>query len=139
MEIYWRVGSLAWGLSLIGLTMAIHAMSVVTMALVGVRIRVRLETRRLGLWHAVSILIGVVGISGLLLAARAQALYWQVVSFRKFRILTTRSARRSGQMQARSLARKRGVYSHVDEVKRRLLLLLPDVVDRRIDSRCRDH
>jgi hypothetical protein len=53
---------------LIVLTIAIHAMGVVMMALVGVRIRVGLETRSLGLRLAVPIVIGVVGALGLLLA-----------------------------------------------------------------------
>jgi hypothetical protein len=60
--------SWAWGLSLIVLTIAIHAIGVVMMALVGVRFRVRLEARSLGLWHAIPILIGVTGAVGLLLA-----------------------------------------------------------------------
>jgi hypothetical protein len=60
--------SWAWGLSLIVLTIAIHAIGVVMMALVGVRFRVRLEARSLGLWHAIPILIGVIGAVGLLLA-----------------------------------------------------------------------
>ena len=58
----------AWGLSLIALTIAIHTMGVVMMALVGLRIRARLETRNLGFWHAILIVIGVVGTAGLLLA-----------------------------------------------------------------------
>ena len=58
----------AWGLSLIALTIAIHAMGVVMMALAGLRIRARLETRNLGFWHAILIVIGVVGTVGLLLA-----------------------------------------------------------------------
>jgi hypothetical protein len=45
-------------------------MGVVTMALVGVRIRVGLETRSLGLQLTVPIVIGVVGALGLLLAGR---------------------------------------------------------------------
>jgi hypothetical protein len=57
-----------WGLSLIVLTVAIHAVGMVTLALVGVRFRVRLEARRLGLWHAIPILVGVIGAVGLLLA-----------------------------------------------------------------------
>jgi len=60
--------SWVWGLSLIALTIAIHAMGVVLMALSGVQIRLRLETRRFGLPHAVPIVIGVVGAVGLLLA-----------------------------------------------------------------------
>ena len=57
-----------WGLSLIALTIAIHTMGVVMMALVGLRIRVRLETWNLGLRHVILIVIGVVGAVGLLLA-----------------------------------------------------------------------
>ena len=68
MEIYWSARDWAWGLSLIVLTTAVHAMGVVMMALVGVRLRVRLETRSLGLRHAIPIVIGVIGAVGLLLA-----------------------------------------------------------------------
>jgi hypothetical protein len=57
-----------WGLSLIALTIAIHTMGVVMMALVGLGIRARLETRNLGFWHAILIVIGVIGTVGLLLA-----------------------------------------------------------------------
>jgi hypothetical protein len=57
-----------WGLLLIGLTMAIHSTAVVMMAVVTVRIRVRLETRRITLWSLIMILICVVGVIGLLLA-----------------------------------------------------------------------
>jgi hypothetical protein len=64
MEIYWSAQDWIWGLLLIVLTM----MGVVMMALVGVRIRVGLETRSLGLRLAVPIVIGVVGALGLLLA-----------------------------------------------------------------------
>jgi hypothetical protein len=42
-----------WGLSLIALTMAIHATAVVMMAVVGVRVRARLESRRLKSWNLV--------------------------------------------------------------------------------------
>ena len=58
----------AWGLSLIALTITIHTMGVVMMAVAGLRIRARLETRNLGFWHAILIVIGVVGTAGLLLA-----------------------------------------------------------------------
>ena len=47
MEIYWSAQDWTWGLSLIGLTIAMHAMGVVVMALLGVRIRARLATRSL--------------------------------------------------------------------------------------------
>ena len=58
----------AWGLSLIALTIAIHAMGVVMMAIAGLGIRVRLETRNLGFRRVILIVIGVVGGVGLLLA-----------------------------------------------------------------------
>jgi hypothetical protein len=58
----------AWGLSLIALTIAIHTMGVVMMAVAGLRIRAGLETRNLGFWHAILIVIGVVGTAGMLLA-----------------------------------------------------------------------
>jgi hypothetical protein len=58
-----------WGLSLIALTMAIHAAAVVIMAFVGVRIRVRLETRGIKLWNLIAILICLTAVIGLLLAA----------------------------------------------------------------------
>jgi hypothetical protein len=65
MEDYssWR-----WGLSLIALTMATHAAAVVMMALVVVKIQVRLETRGLNMWSLVAILICIVAVIGLLLA-----------------------------------------------------------------------
>jgi hypothetical protein len=58
----------AWGLSLIALTIAIHAMGVVMMAIVGSGIRVRLENRNLGLREVILIVTGGVGAVGLLLA-----------------------------------------------------------------------
>ena len=57
-----------WGLSLIAMTIAIHATGVVMMALVGFGIRARLETRNLGFRHVILIMTGVVGAVGLLLA-----------------------------------------------------------------------
>jgi hypothetical protein len=60
--------SLPWGLSLIVVTMAIHAAAVVTMAFVGVEMRARLESRGLNLSSLIVILIGVIGVMGLLLA-----------------------------------------------------------------------
>jgi len=60
--------SLTWALSLIAVTIAIHAAGVVMMALVMVRVRLRLEQRRLGLWRVAPIVIGVVATIGLLLA-----------------------------------------------------------------------
>jgi hypothetical protein len=60
--------SWTWGLSLIALTIAIHAMGVVMMAFVGLRIRARLETRKLRSRHVIPIVISIVGVVGLLLA-----------------------------------------------------------------------
>jgi hypothetical protein len=57
-----------WGLSLIALTMAIHATAVVMMAFVGVRVRARLESRGLGSWKLVAVLICTTVVMGLLLA-----------------------------------------------------------------------
>ena len=57
-----------WGLSLIALTIAIHATGVVMMALVGLRIRAWLETRNLRSRRVIPIVIGIVGVIGLLLA-----------------------------------------------------------------------
>ena len=57
-----------WGLSLIALTIAIHVTGVVIMSFVGFGIRARLETRKLGLWRVIPLVIGIVGAVGLLLA-----------------------------------------------------------------------
>ena len=57
-----------WGLSLVALTIAIHATGVVVLALVGLRIRVRIANRRLGLRYVIPIVIGLVAAAGLLLA-----------------------------------------------------------------------
>ena len=61
--------SWGWGLSLIALTMAIHATGVVVMAFVLVRFRARLETRALNLRNLIAILICTIVVIGLLLAA----------------------------------------------------------------------
>ena len=57
-----------WGLSLIVLTMTIHAAAVLIMAFVGTRIRVQLETRSLPQWNLIAILICTTGLIGLILA-----------------------------------------------------------------------
>jgi len=57
-----------WGLSLIVLTIVIHATAVVVLAFTVVGIRVRLESRDLKLWNMIAILICVIGVIGLLLA-----------------------------------------------------------------------
>jgi hypothetical protein len=57
-----------WGLSLIFLTVMIHAVGLVLMAIVGVRVRLWLAPRGLGLRVLAPIVIGLVGGVGLLLA-----------------------------------------------------------------------
>ena len=57
-----------WGLSLIVLTIAIHAIGVVVLAIVSLRIRVRMANRRLGPRYVIAIVIGLVAAAGLLLA-----------------------------------------------------------------------
>ena len=57
-----------WGLSLIVLTITIHAAAVLIMAFVGTRIRVQLETRSLRQWNLIAILICTTGLIGLILA-----------------------------------------------------------------------
>ena len=67
MEILDHPGWL-WGLSLIVLTMALHATAVVMLAFAAVRLRMRLENRGLKVWDLITIVICVVGVIGLLLA-----------------------------------------------------------------------
>src|SRR5215469_5548504 len=57
-----------WGLSLIALTMALHAVAVVMMGIVAVKIRFRLEARGFDLWNLIPIMICIVAVMGLLLA-----------------------------------------------------------------------
>ena len=60
----------AWGLSLIALTMAMHAAGVIFIALAGLSIRARIERQNhLALRHVAAIQIGLIGTIGLLLAA----------------------------------------------------------------------
>jgi hypothetical protein len=68
MGFYGDLRDWAWGLSLIALTTMLHATGVVIMALAGLRIKGRLEKRKLRLRHAIAIVIGVVGAVGLALA-----------------------------------------------------------------------
>ena len=58
----------AWGLSLIALTIAIHATGVVIMSFLGFGIKVRLESRTLGLRRVIPLIIGIIAAVGLLLA-----------------------------------------------------------------------
>jgi len=60
--------SWGWGLSLIVLTMMIHAAAILSMAFVGAKIRIQLETRRLHRWNLIAIQICAAGVIGLLLA-----------------------------------------------------------------------
>ena len=57
-----------WGLSLIVLTIAVHAIGVVMMALVSLRIRDRITNRRLSPGCMIPLVIGLVALTGLLLA-----------------------------------------------------------------------
>ena len=57
-----------WGLSLIALTIAIHATGVTFLVSVLHAIRIRLESRRLGLPYVFAIVISAIGVMGLLLA-----------------------------------------------------------------------
>ena len=57
-----------WCLSLIALTMAFHAVAIVMMGIVAVKIRVRLEARESNLWNLIPIMICIVTVIGLLLA-----------------------------------------------------------------------
>jgi hypothetical protein len=58
-----------WGLSLIALTLAIHATGVAFMVSALHRVRLRMEGRGLGVPHAFAIVIGAITAMGLLLAA----------------------------------------------------------------------
>jgi hypothetical protein len=57
-----------WGLSLIALTIAIHAIGVVILALVSLRIRDRIANRCLGIRYTIPMVICLVAATGLLLA-----------------------------------------------------------------------
>jgi hypothetical protein len=57
-----------WGLSLIALTIAIHVIGLVMMAIAGLGTRLRLETLNLGFWHVILIATSGIGAVGLLLA-----------------------------------------------------------------------
>jgi hypothetical protein len=67
MDIYSESTSWMWGMSLIVVTITIHAIGVVSMALGMTRIRVRLDERHLGLGYIMATVIGVVAVIGLVL------------------------------------------------------------------------
>jgi hypothetical protein len=56
-----------WGLSLIALTIAVHAVGIVLMSLVFLKLKERVEKRRPALRHAIPLVIGLVTITGFLL------------------------------------------------------------------------
>lgn len=70
-----------WGLALIAVTIAIHATGVVMIALVGVRIRIWSERGHVSLRYGTAIVIGVIGMTGLLLAVLhgIEAAIWAAV------------------------------------------------------------
>ena len=71
--------SWTWGLSLTALTIAMHAAGIILMALAGVSIRARIESRNhLTLRDVAAIQIGLIGAVGLLLAALhgVEAVLW---------------------------------------------------------------
>jgi hypothetical protein len=68
MEIDFERASWIWGLSLIVVTIAVHAMGVVVMAFGLVRIRIWLENQGLGLRYVMPAVIAVIAAIGLLLA-----------------------------------------------------------------------
>jgi hypothetical protein len=67
MDIYSESTSWMWGMSLIGATIIIHAIGVVSMALGMSGIPLRLKKRNLGLRYVMPTVIGVVAVIGLLL------------------------------------------------------------------------
>jgi hypothetical protein len=83
--------SLGWGLSLIALTIAIHATAVVMMAFVTFRMRAQLEARGQDLWKRIAVVICVIVVIGLLLAVLHAtecgiwaAAYWWLGAFDSF-------------------------------------------------------
>lgn len=71
----------AWGLSVIALTIAVHATGVAFMVFVVHSIRLRLESRGFGLLRALAIVIGEITAIGLLLATLhgLEAAFWAAV------------------------------------------------------------
>ena len=69
-----------WGLSLIAVTMAVHAMGITVMGLGTVTIRHRVERSRIQLHYLLAVLTGVIGAVGLLLAVLhgVEAALWAV-------------------------------------------------------------
>ena len=65
---YWGLKDVAWSLSLIVLTTAVHTMGVVLIAFTGLRLRDRAAARDLDLKIGILVAMGVIGSVGLLLA-----------------------------------------------------------------------
>jgi hypothetical protein len=68
-----------WGLSLIALTMVFHAVAIVMMGIVAVKIRVRLEARESNLWNLIPIMICIVTVSTAWLFTVGQW-YWSMIA-----------------------------------------------------------
>jgi hypothetical protein len=70
----------AWGLSLIVLTLAVHAFGVVSIAFAGLRLRLWLGNRSLRPQSAIPIVVGVIAVVGVLLVVLhgLEALIWAV-------------------------------------------------------------
>lgn len=68
MQFYWDLSDWALGLSLIVVTMAVHTIGVVMMALAEARLRGRIKARGLRLKHEILTVITVIGAVGLLLS-----------------------------------------------------------------------
>ena len=67
MDIYAASAHWIWGLVLIVLTVTIHVVGVVAMALAGIRLRSRVQVRHLGLLYVMPIVIAVLAAIGLML------------------------------------------------------------------------
>ena len=72
--------SWGWGLSLIALTIAIHATAVVMMTFMAISIRARLENRGHAFWKLIAVLICAIVVVGLLLAVlhATECVIWAV-------------------------------------------------------------
>ena len=68
MDIYAEGADWMWGLALIAATLTIHAIGVVSMALVGTRLHHRVAERHLGTGSVMPAVIAVVAVTGMLLA-----------------------------------------------------------------------
>jgi hypothetical protein len=81
----------AWGLSLIGFTLIIHALGIVLLALPGLKLRLWLGGRNLRLRSALPIVVGFIAVIGIMLAvlhgieaAIWAAAYWRLDALSSF-------------------------------------------------------